>query len=56
MCGPYYVGDADFHMPNHAGYMVKIIGGGFEIVRECYEYDSAYFDRHIEIEKQLGLR
>lgn len=56
MCGPFYVGDADFHMPNHAGYMVKIIGGGFEVVRECYEYDSAYFDRHIEIEKQLGLR
>lgn len=56
MCGPFYVGDADFHMPNHAGYMVKIVGGGFEIVRDCYEYDSAYFDRHIEIEKQLGLR
>jgi len=56
MCGPFYVGDADFHMPNHAGYMVKIVGGGFEIVRECYEYDSAYFDRHIEIEKKLGLR
>ena len=55
MCGPYYVGDADFHMPNHAGYMVKIVGGGFEVVRECYEYDSTYFDRHREIEKQLGL-
>ena len=56
MCGPYYVGDAAFHQPNHSGYMVKIIGGGFEIVRECYEYDSAYFDRHKEIEKTLGLR
>jgi branched-chain amino acid transport system substrate-binding protein len=56
MCGPYYVGDAAFHQPNHAGYMVKIVGGGFEIVRECYEYDSAYFDRHKEIEKTLGLR
>lgn len=56
MCGPYYVGDADFHMPNRAGYMTKITGGGFEIVRECYEYDSAYFDPHIAIEKELGLR
>lgn len=56
MCGPYYVGDADFHMPNHAGYMVRIVGGGYEIVRDCFEYDSTYFDRHIEIEKQLGLR
>lgn len=56
MCGPYYVGDADFHMPNHAGYMTKIIDGGYEIVRECYEFDSAYFAPHIAIEKVLGLR
>ncbi|HJP45546.1 MAG: ABC transporter substrate-binding protein [Arenicellales bacterium] len=56
MCGPYYVGDSDFHMPNHAGYMVQIINGGFKIVRECYEFDSAYFKPHIAIEKKLGLR
>jgi branched-chain amino acid transport system substrate-binding protein len=56
MCGPYYVGDADFHMPNHAGYMVKIVAGGFEVVRECYEYDSAYFDKHKALETELGLR
>jgi branched-chain amino acid transport system substrate-binding protein len=56
MCGPYYVGDADFHMPNHAGYMVKIVKGGYEIVRDCYEYDSAYFEPHIALEKELGLR
>jgi branched-chain amino acid transport system substrate-binding protein len=56
MCGPYYVGNADFHMPNHAGHMVKIVKGGFEIVRGCYEYDSAYFDRHIAVEKEMGLR
>lgn len=56
MCGTYYVGDADFHMPNHAGYMLKIVKGGFEIVRECYEYESSYFDRILEEEKKLGLR
>jgi branched-chain amino acid transport system substrate-binding protein len=56
MCGKYYVGDADFHMPNHAGYMVQILDGGFKIVRDCYEYDSPYFARHIELEKKLGLR
>ncbi len=56
MCGPYYVGDADFHMPNHAGWMVQIVGGGFEIVRDCYEFDSAYFEPHIAIEESLGLR
>lgn len=55
MCGPYYVGDADFHMPNHAGYMVKIVADGFEIVRECYEYEGAYFDPHKAIEAELGL-
>jgi branched-chain amino acid transport system substrate-binding protein len=56
MCGPYYVGDAKFHMPNHAGYMLKIVGGGYEVVRECYEFDSAYFAPHIAIEESLGLR
>ena len=56
MWGPYYVGDAKFHMPNHAGYMTKIVNGGYEIVRECYEFDSAYFAPHIAIEKELGLR
>ncbi|MEM9851881.1 MAG: ABC transporter substrate-binding protein, partial [Pseudomonadota bacterium] len=45
MCGPYYVGDADFHMPNHAGYMLKIVADGFEIVRDCYEYEAPYFDK-----------
>ena len=56
MCGPYYVGDADFHMPNHAGYVVKVSKGGYEIVQGCTEYESDYFARHIEIEKSLGLR
>ncbi len=55
MCGPYYVGDADVHMPNHAGYMVRIVGGGYEVVRACYEYDSAYFEPHLAAEKALGL-
>ena len=55
MCGPYYVGDAEFHQPNHAGQMVKVVAGGFEVVRECYEYESAYFDRHKAIEKEMGL-
>ncbi|MCB1397073.1 MAG: ABC transporter substrate-binding protein [Rhodobacter sp.] len=55
MCGPFYVGDADFHMPNHAGYMVKIVEGGFEIVRDCYEYDSPYFEPHRALEAAMGL-
>jgi len=55
MCGPYYVGDADFHMPNHAGYMTRIVDGGFEIVRDCYEFDSPYFAPHHALEAELGL-
>lgn len=56
MCGPYYVGDADFHMPNHAGYIVKIVAEGYEIVRECFEYDAPYFDKHKALEAEMGLR
>lgn len=56
LCGPYYVGDGDVHQPNHAGRMVKIVGGGYELVRDCYEYESTYFDVHKAKEKELGLR
>lgn len=54
-CGPYYVGEADRHMPNHAGTMVVVKGGTFETVRDCYEYDSPYFAPIIAQEKALGL-
>ncbi|MBT9246265.1 ABC transporter substrate-binding protein (plasmid) [Gemmobacter fulvus] len=55
-CGPYYVGTADRHMPNHAGTMVVVKGDGFETVRDCYEYDSPYFAPILEQEAALGLR
>lgn len=55
-CGPYYVGEADRHMPNHAGTMVVVKGGKFETVRDCYEYDSPYFAPIFDQEKALGLR
>lgn len=55
-CGPFYVGEADRHMPNHAGVMVVVKDGGFKEVRDCYEYDSPYFAELIETEKKLGLR
>jgi branched-chain amino acid transport system substrate-binding protein len=56
MCGPYYVGEADRHMPNHAGTMVVVKNGGFETVRDCYEYGSPYFAPIFDNEKALGLR
>lgn len=55
LCGPYYVGDAAFHMPNRAGRMVRIVNGGFELIRDCYEYDSPYFEPHRALEAQMGL-
>lgn len=55
-CGPYYVGDAARHMPNHAGIMVVVKDGGFETVRDCFEYEGPYFAELIETEKALGLR
>ncbi|MEC7762038.1 MAG: ABC transporter substrate-binding protein [Pseudomonadota bacterium] len=56
ICGTYYVGDADRHMPNHAGIMVVVKDGGFEQVRDCFEYEGPYFEPLIETEKALGLR
>ncbi|SFJ79763.1 ABC transporter substrate-binding protein [Celeribacter neptunius] len=56
VCGPFYVGDAARHMPNHAGTMVVLKDGGFETVRDCYEYDSPYFAPIFEQEAALGLR
>ena len=54
-CGPYYVGDADRHMPNHAGIMVVVKNGGFEKVRDCYQYEGPYFAPILEAEKKLGI-
>lgn len=56
MCGPYYVGEADRHMPNHAGIMVVLTEAGFETVRDCFEYEGPYFEPLIEAETALGLR
>ena len=56
LCGPYYVGDGDAHQPNHAGRMVKFTGTGFELVRDCYELDTAYLEPFFEAERTLGLR
>ncbi len=55
-CGPYYVGKAERHMPNHAGIMVVVDGDKFTKVKDCFEYEGPYFAPLIETEKQLGLR
>lgn len=55
MCGPYYVGDGDRHMPNHANMMAQIVKGGFKIESACADVDSAYLDPVRATEKQLGI-
>lgn len=54
-CGSYYVGEAKRHMPNHAGIMVVVKNGGFEQVRDCFNYEGPYFSEILETEKALGL-
>lgn len=56
ICGPYYVGEANRHMPNHAGIIVGIDESGFKLVRDCFEYEGPYFDELVQTEKALGLR
>lgn len=55
LCGPYYVGDFDRHMPNHAGRMVVLRDGAFVPVRDCYDIDTSYLDPIREQERKLGL-
>lgn len=56
LCAPYYVGEADRHMPNHQGRMVLFKDGGFQMVRDCYEIDTAYLEPILAQERALGLR
>jgi branched-chain amino acid transport system substrate-binding protein len=55
LCGPYYVGDGDRHMPNHANMMATVIKGGFGIVSTCSDVDSTYLDPIRADEKRLGI-
>lgn len=56
LCDPYYVGEADRHMPNHTGRMVVFRDGGFELVRDCYDIDTDYLEPILAQEAVLGLR
>lgn len=55
LCAAYYVGDADRHMPNHAGRMVAYTGGAFEVVRDCYDIESSYLEPIRAQEAALGI-
>jgi branched-chain amino acid transport system substrate-binding protein len=55
LCAPYYVGDGDRHMPNHTNRMVQLVKGGFKLVGQCSDVDSAYLDPIRDAEKKLGI-
>jgi len=55
LCGPYYVGKGDRHMPNHANVMMQMVDGGFKQVGKCADVDSAYLDPIRAQEKELGI-
>lgn len=55
LCGPYYVGVADRHMPNHANVMMLIEGGSFRQIGECTDVDSDYLAPIRAIEAELGI-
>ena len=55
MCGPFYVGNGDRHMPNHAGIMAQVLDGGFKTVSECFDVESAYLDPIKAVEKRDKL-
>lgn len=55
MCGPWYFGEADRHMPNHAGIMVRVVDGGFETLQGCFEVESSYLEPILAIERELGI-
>lgn len=55
LCDPYYVGEADRHMPNHSGRMVVFKDGGFELMRDCYDIDTNYLEPILAQEQALGL-
>jgi branched-chain amino acid transport system substrate-binding protein len=55
LCGAYYVGDGDRHMPNHANMMATVVKGGFKIESACADVDTAYLDPIRAAEKQLAI-
>lgn len=55
LCGPYYVGHGTRHMPNHANMMVQLVAGGYKVVGQCTDVDSAYLQPYRADEKALGI-
>jgi branched-chain amino acid transport system substrate-binding protein len=55
LCGPWYFGDGEHHMPNHAGIMLQLKDGGFKTMNSCFDVESKYLDPIKTAEKRNGL-
>lgn len=55
LCAPWYFGNGERHMPNHAGIMLQLVDGGFKTVSECFDVESKYLDPIKAAEKRDHL-
>ena len=55
LCAPWYFGNGERHMPNHAGIMLQLADGGFKTVSECFDVESKYLDPIKAAEKRDHL-
>jgi len=55
LCRPWYFGDGDRHMPNHAGIMLRYTGSGYETVAGCFDTESDYLAPIQASEQRQGI-
>ncbi|MCR5868654.1 ABC transporter substrate-binding protein [Aquincola sp. J276] len=55
LCRPWYFGEGDRHLPNHAGLMLQYTGSGFRTVQDCFDAESDYLAPIKALERQQGI-
>lgn len=55
LCRPWYFGEGDRHLPNHAGLMLQYTGSGFRTVQACFDAESDYLAPIHALERQQGI-
>lgn len=55
LCEPWYFGEGDRHLPNHAGIMLRYTGSGFETVADCFKSESDYLAPIQALEQRQGI-
>lgn len=54
-CAPWYFAPGDLQMSNHSGRIVKLVDGGFELVRDCFTSPGSTIEQVLELEQEHGL-